>query len=143
MEQIKEVLPVLSGLIALSVALIKIIEALLTYSFKKISKTKSEAEMIKDVSTFLTDKTSSTLSEEERFMLRSIYDILSKTDENGTPLCYDPRDYLQTNREIVAVLAKVSSYQEKTTLLLEHAVNKLNHLDDEMHHENNRRQQKD
>lgn len=136
-DQTKELLPLISGLVALTVALVKLTEVVLSFLMKKISKTRSEVEMISEVLSFLSDKNSSTLAENERDMLKDLHKILSRCDENGLPLCYYPREMneaiIEAQKEIIQILNKFSSYQEKTVILLEYAIEKINEIENTRH----------
>lgn len=124
--QIQDLLPVLVAVVALATSLARIIEVLIKILFNKISKKKSEPELIKDVLNYLSDEKTSTLSEEERYFIKNMHTILSKCDEHGVPLCYSSREVLSNLKEIAAILNKISANEEKITILLEYTVNRIN-----------------
>ena len=61
----------------------------------------------------------SLLTEDERDWLKYLYDLLEKTDKDGIPLCYFPRSYIESQKEMIKVLNNISLWQEKMTYILE------------------------
>ena len=129
MIDINLLLPILSGLILLSVSLVKILEILIKFIVNKYKKTKSEKELITDVLNYLSDEKKSILSDDEKFKLKIIFEIINKTDENGLPFCYFPRSFEHNQEELVHVMNKLVSYEEKSTLILEYILDRLNNLE--------------
>lgn len=121
---IKEILPLISGLIFLAIILARILETVIKAFFKKIKKEKSPAELFTEVLEYLYDGKKSILTEEEKNHLKYLVEFHKKTDNNGIPLSYFPRSYEETQKEIVSVLNKFINYQEKIILLLEYKLDK-------------------
>jgi len=67
----------------------------------------------------------SVLTEEERSWLKYLYDIHEKTDRDGIPLCYFPRSYIESQKEMIKVLNNISIWQEKMTYILENLLRNL------------------
>jgi len=125
---LKEFLPILSSLIFLAIALTRILETLIKNIFKKIKKEKSSPELIAEVLSYLSDNRKSVLTDDERNQLKFLVEFHNKTDNNGVPFGYFPRSFEENQKEIVTILNKLVNYQEKTTVLLEYALDKLTHL---------------
>ena len=126
---LKEFLPILSSLIFLAIALTRILEVLVKNLFKKIKKEKSPTDLTSEVLSYLSDSKKTVLTDEERNQLRYLVEFHSKTDNNGIPLGYFPRNFEENQKEIVTILNKLINFEEKTAVLLEYALDKLNHLD--------------
>ena len=126
---LKEFLPILSSLIFLAIAITRILEMVITQLFKKLKKDKSPTELTSEVLSYLADTKKSVLTDEEKAHLKFLVEFHSRADNSGVPLSYFPRNFEDTQKEIVAILNKLVNYQEKETVLLEYALDKLNHMD--------------
>jgi hypothetical protein len=70
----------------------------------------------------------SCLSQAEHDALKSMSDLISKTDENGTPLIYVPRSLDTVLEDVDKSLTNITIHQEKMTFILERLINKLDQL---------------
>jgi len=127
-----DILPLLSGLVVLITALVKIIEILINFLIKKFKKTKSESELIKDVLEYLSSDKKSVLTDEEKYQLKTVFEIIKKSDDGGLPLCYFPRTFEHNQQELVHILNKLVAYEEKSSILLEYALDKISHLEEKL-----------
>ena len=93
------------------------------YSLVKASSIKTTNYLIgiKDNLEKLYNKvdTESILTEEEHAWLRSLKESHNRWDENGVPMWYFPRSFLETQKDISRILQSISLSQEKTIFILE------------------------
>lgn len=89
--------PSLAAIVAVVVALAKVIEVLVTKSFP----------------------TKSVLTDEERSYLKEIHEIHIRTDNDGTPLVYTPRTFMEMQKDFQKSLMEVVNHQARIAELLD------------------------
>jgi hypothetical protein len=89
--------PVLAAIVAIVVAFSKIIEVILSKALPQKS--------------ILTDL--------EREWLKSIHEVHARTDQDGTPLVYMPRTFLEIQRDLQKTLVQIVNDQGKIAAILE------------------------
>jgi hypothetical protein len=89
--------PVLAAIVAIVVAFSKVIEVIL-------SKAMPQKSILTDI---------------EREQLKSIHEVHARTDQDGTPLVYMPRTFLEIQRDLQKTLAQIVTDQGKIALILE------------------------
>ena len=70
-------------------------------------------------------KKESILTEKERYQIHSLYDMHSKTDQDGTPLWYVPRDFMPMQTKMLDILKEMAHSQERTTEILDRLMSRL------------------
>ncbi len=95
--------PALAAVVAVVMALGKVIELLITRATPKRS----------------------ILTDEERAMLLRLYELSSKSDPDGVPLIYVPRSLAEIQRDMQHIMTKVVSDQRRIADILERIDNKL------------------
>ena len=101
-ESILEV-PVLAAIVAIVIALGKIIEVLIVKAMPK----------------------KSVLTDEERDWMRSAHEILEKCDSDGTPLAYIPRSWAEIQKDMQGVMIQIVGDQRRIADILERIDKKL------------------
>ena len=95
--------PALAAVVAVVMALGKVIELVVTRSTPKRS----------------------VLTDEERAMLLRLYELSSKSDPDVVPLIYVPRSLAEIQRDMQHIMTKVVSDQRRIADILERIDNKL------------------
>ena len=95
--------PALAAVVAVVMALGKVIELVVTRSTPKRS----------------------VLTDEERAMLLRLYELSSKSVPDGVPLIYVPRSLAEIQRDMQHIMTKVVSDQRRIADILERIDNKL------------------
>jgi hypothetical protein len=105
---------VTAGLLALAMGLLKIIESLITWGFKKLTASKEKGVTIVE------------LSPEASQMIRDIHTTTTRVNDEGFPLVYGPRSELHMLTAALDVAAeKIDEIDARTEDILE-SVNKKN-----------------
>jgi hypothetical protein len=95
--------PVLAAIVAVVVALSKIIEMLLSKAIPK----------------------QSILTDEERACLKEIHEVHMRVDQDGTPLVYTPRTFIEIQRDLQRTLQQIVHDQKRIADILDRLLNKL------------------
>lgn len=98
---------VVASIVALSLILAKLLEKLVS---KYIDRDKDGDGKI--TAADLTAACSENGCKVDSFKIEKIYDVLSKCDVDGTPLCYVPRSWIDTQKEVVKALLVISETQK-------------------------------
>ncbi len=102
-ESLVEV-PALAAIVAVVIALGKVIEMLIAKSAPK----------------------KSILTEEERDWMKTTFEVLEKTDMDGTPLAYVPRSWAEIQKEMQHAMIKIVGDQRRIADILERIEKKVN-----------------
>jgi len=67
----------------------------------------------------------SMLTNDERDMIKTLYDVNNQRDENGIPMVWVPRSWEHSQNKIIDALTDISKHQLETTLILKQLADKL------------------
>lgn len=115
----------LAALIALSMALVKVLEVAVSGLIKKYGKQKDTTTQI-DVS--LDSETQRRINETHDKIDR-VAQLLSKTDNDGTPMVYSSRSGMEAVRDIAVIIRSVSLAQERLASIMERLEGKFSQHD--------------
>ena len=117
-----DLLPILGGIIAFAVGLIRILEILIRFLIKKLSKQKDEIDIVKEIYAYIKDGNKSILTIEERDQLNLLHNLHNKFDENGVPVWYDRS--IISSHNLLEIIDKVNENQIKMIELVQTVVAK-------------------
>jgi len=96
--------PALAAVVAITMALTKVIEILIVKNAPK----------------------KSVLTNEERDWMKGLHELHEKCDTDGTPLVYVPRSWAEIQREMQHIMTKIVTDQKRIADILERIDDKLN-----------------
>lgn len=96
--------PALAAVVAVTMALTKVIEILIVKNAPK----------------------KSVLTNEERDWMKGLHELHEKCDTDGTPLVYVPRSWAEIQREMQHIMTKIVTDQKRIADILERIDDKLN-----------------
>ena len=97
-------IPALAAVVAVTMALTKVIEILIVKNAPK----------------------KSVLTNEERDWMKGLHELHEKCDTDGTPLVYVPRSWAEIQREMQHIMTKIVTDQKRIADILERIDDKLN-----------------
>jgi hypothetical protein len=115
----------LAATVSIAVGLMKIIEHLIDKNFKKDSEKKEEKKETERKVVISVDSALGEILSQNAEKINDIHKVMSKTDNDGSPLVYSSRTSLDLVRTIAAMLHEVSINQERLAKTLEKLEDKL------------------
>lgn len=105
---------IVAGLVTLVIMLVKIVERLVDWGLKKVTRSSSRPSAVVQ----LDGETSKMLMETSRGV-KDIHAVIGRVDADGAPMVYASRTSLEMLREIAGVLQDVAHTQERLAASLD------------------------